>query len=278
VKKALPQARAGENPHFRPNRCDACHPGGRPPRLLLTGTDALCLSCHSDEANRIEVHPHGISALTGEVKKIPSDFPLIDKKLACVTCHDPLVPCKRDASVGVTDPLFLRGGPYVNPSEICFHCHDRKLYQVFNPHDQVDSRGAIRPETCLYCHEPPPPGRDKKVAGIAREPNCVSCHGIVFHPAGTDHLKKPSRKVLENMQRVTREHKLYFPLTPGGEIYCGTCHNPHEKGVLDPDSPSAAGAEGDYPRDRRLRTSPEEVCLVCHGFRPYNATPSPRGR
>ena len=277
-QKPLRQTGVRENPHFRKDRCDACHPPGNPRMLLHADADELCLSCHKDEKNRVEIHPSGVSARKGEVRKIPSDFPLVNKKLGCITCHDHLVPCRWDTSLGIADPLFLRGGPYMKPWEICFRCHEHTLYQVFYLHDQMEDNGTILEETCIYCHQPPAPGSEQSIVGDPLEPNCVSCHRIVHHPAGTNHLRKPTRKVQKNLQRVSRQNNLYFPLTSRGEIYCGTCHNPHEKGVLKAQTPASLGSEGDQPRNQRLRALSEEICLVCHGFRPYKGESSSKER
>ena len=237
-------------------------------------TDALCLRCHMNEKNRIEIHPSGIAAHKGAVQKVPADFPLLDGHLACITCHDHRVPCTRDPARGIPDPLFLRGGPYMKPWEICFRCHDATRYEVFDVHDQIDERGAIREATCTYCHRPRDPDADPAtLVGEPLEPNCISCHRIVPHPAGTNHLRRPPRRERENLVRVSRQNNLYLPLNPQGEIYCCTCHNPHEKGVLDPETPAARGAEGPEPRDHRLRAFHEQICLVCHPFRPYTGRP-----
>jgi len=57
----------------------------------------------------------------------------------------------------------------------------------------------------------------------------------------------------------------YLPVNPTThEATCITCHNPHEAGVLPAHSPLARGAEGDTPRNVRLRLPRDQICSCCH--------------
>ena len=73
-----------------------------------------------------------------------------------------------------------------------------------------------------------------------------------------DHLVVPDSKIRQRMLKMTQKNNLDMPLDPGdGRIYCATCHNPHERGVIKKIS-LAKGAD----EKRRLRS--KEICLNCH--------------
>ena len=254
-----------ENPHFRIGRCDGCHPGGDSKKLTHKSVDDLCKSCHEGERGRIEVHPSDIAAEKGAVEKVPPEFPLARGTLTCSTCHDILVQCSIAPSTPTENPLFLRGGPYAEPWAICFRCHEGTRYDVFDPHHHRGDDGEILEAVCLSCHEPPPPGGEPdRIVGPHFDDICRSCHRIQPHPAGKDHMRKPSPRALAFIQRSASRSGLYLPLNSRDEVYCSTCHNPHEKDVLQAGDPKARGAEGDRPTEYRLRVLSPTLCLACH--------------
>jgi hypothetical protein len=67
------------------------------------------------------------------------------------------------------------------------------------------------------------------------------------------HLVMPSAEVLTRIQRAEAQAGVVLPLNPEtGEIFCATCHNPHEfKG----------GSVAEQP-NHRLRAN--DICQVCH--------------
>jgi len=289
-----------EDPHFRAKKCNVCHPKGIPPKLEFKHIDDLCSSCHQQEKIRTEIHPSQITSHRKAVQKIPKDFPLISGKMTCNTCHDTFVQCKGDASKQEKNPLFLRGGPYLVPWDICFRCHDSSLYDVFDPHDQIDDHGKRREETCLYCHEPPDHlGSPEAVVGKPSIDICRSCHWVNYHPAtgisqmpkfrgilnlsdspknhpdaGARHMqRKPSPKMRTYIKNIEKKNRTYIPLNTRREVYCSTCHNPHEKGVFLEDDPRALGSEGDHPQKNRIRISSGQLCVVCHDISRYGGDP-----
>ena len=98
----------------------------------------------------------------------------------------------------------------------------------------------------------------------------IGCHKVRPHPGSMSfsaaaserndewvHFVKPSETVLENMREAQAETGIGLPLDPhDGEIFCATCHNPHDfkvGGEHGSESPAAAD---------KLRT--DNICQVCH--------------
>jgi len=97
---------------------------------------------------------------------------------------------------------------------------------------------------------------------------CTGCHPWKPHPGGAfsffskkegpDHLVVPSKDVARRMKRMERKNDVVFPLEPGsGKMFCGTCHNSHEKGVV-----RSAAADRGADSKHRLRLT--KMCTQCH--------------
>lgn len=163
------------------------------------------------------------------------------------------------------NPTFLRGGPYAHSYSICYRCHNQEYYALFDPHDQLDSKGNRNTETCLYCHREPESGHspDLKV-GEYRKGVCYGCHRVKTHLTGSDHMKKPDTKMRAAIRSIEKERKLYLPLNEKNEITCATCHNPHTKGVFPDHDVRSLGSEGKVPVRKRVRVEEGVICNVCH--------------
>ena len=258
-------AREPVNPHFAEDRCGVCHEEGMDTQPLLPRQNELCLSCHRDERVRTDPHPTRIPSHAGPVKKVPRAFPLVLDTLACVTCHDSKVQCLPGDEGKALNPAFLRGGPYDSPYSICFGCHDREAYELFNPHKQVDARGEIVMEDCLYCHEKPASslGGDDRVDPF-REGICTDCHHLGTHPVGSAHMRRVNADTGARIRSIEEEEKLYLPLSRSKEIACATCHNPHDRGVFPAGDVRALGAETPPAARHRVRVEGGVICLLCH--------------
>jgi hypothetical protein len=271
------------DPHWRGDGCIACHvrkPDKRGLHLRSKDVDALCNNCHTTVSFHSYIHPTGIRPEQKMLKQMSSGFRAAVKrakgKLSCITCHDLPKQCLGDKLQQQREPRFFRGGPYDTRSAICYQCHDAKAYARLNPHDQIDKQGHLREERCGVCH--------RTLKGLAQATTleqvdfnlkdnlsamCTGCHPYKPHPGGgfsfsrkkqeaSNHLVVPTPEIFKRMQQQQAANQLLMPLdTSTGKIYCATCHNPHEKGVIH----NVAAAKG-AGSDKRLRTV--EICEQCH--------------
>jgi hypothetical protein len=255
------------NPHFDQKKCGECHKEGKRTGIPLRNQNPLCLSCHEDERIRTELHPTRIASSSGNVKRVPKGFPLHKGDIGCMTCHDSKIQCLQGEKGRQLNPSFLRGGPYVHPYSICYRCHNKKWYEVFDPHKQVDSKGQIIQETCFYCHEKP--GKDAPpdmTVGEAFERICGNCHRNKTHPTASEYMLNPSKKMRAHIRSIEKDQGLFLPLSKGNKVYCATCHNPHDQGVFPEGDVRATGSEGTGPVHKRLRVVKGSICMVCHSF------------
>jgi hypothetical protein len=272
------------NPHWQASGCIACHtrtPDKRGLHLRNQDVDALCNNCHTTVSFHEYIHPTGIKPGQKMLKQMSPGFRNAVKrakgKLSCITCHDLSKQCLGNKLQQERDPQFFRGGPYDSRSAICYQCHDAKAYARLNPHDQVDKQGHIREAVCGVCH--------RTLKGLAQATRfgqvdfnvtedlatmCTGCHPYKPHPGGgfsffqhkngesSNHLVKPPARILQRLQQQQQANNLVMPLDPTtGKIFCGTCHNPHAKGVIR----NAAAAKG-AGTQKRLRTV--DICEQCH--------------
>jgi hypothetical protein len=140
---------------------------------------------------------------------------------------------------------MLRGGDYVERSDVCFHCHDRGAYRGRNIH--ADVAGA---DSCDFCHvvkNRTALSPEGTVGDLVAEPSllCLLCHSPPPHPASSDHTGRPHKHSF-----VTLDEEI-TPLTMG-KVTCHTCHDSH--------SPSL---EENYLRKTGAATL---VCDNCHPF------------
>jgi hypothetical protein len=271
------------NPHWQAGACIACHtrtPDQRGLHLRNQDVDALCNNCHTTVSFHDYIHPTGIKPGPKMLKHMSPAFRNAVKrangKLSCITCHDLPKQCLGDKLQQEGNPQFFRGGPYDTRSAICYQCHDAKAYVRLNPHDQIDKQGHLREARCGVCH--------RTLHGLAQATRfdqvdfnlkedlaamCTGCHPYKPHPGGgfsfsrnkqgaSNHLVKPPPEILQRLLSQQQANNLVMPLDPTtGKIFCGTCHNPHAKGVIR----NVAAAKG-AGADKRLRTV--EICEQCH--------------
>jgi len=255
------------NPHWTGKHCIECHTtekGGVP---KFEGDNIkLCNRCHQSEFARTDIHPVAVELTDAMKKKIPSGWPLQEGKVTCLTCHDVIIQMIENAPLKIMNPLFLRGVPYESINDFCFSCHQRENYQKTNPHTQLDEAGNIIEGRCLLCHQSPPdPWQAQSIADVTfkskRAVLCVSCHGDKqnVHPARADHLVTMTDAMKETFHTQLTSRGVYLPLYNDG-IFCGTCHNPHQKGVIQRKEAVAGAGERYFLR----LNGGKELCLVCH--------------
>ena len=272
------------NPHWKNNGCTACHKkksrAGRK-NLRHRNIDKVCNTCHESLSAHNYIHVSNIKVPQSMRSRMPKQFrDTISRdgnKMTCNTCHDIPMTCKtkRHKEKGL-NPMFFRGGPYDSRTGLCYLCHDEKKYQRVNAHDQINDKGELMKDKCLLCHTV---NQDMSTANIIEDVEynlrgnlsrlCWGCHLWKPHPGGSftffsgkggtpNHLVKPSKSIRERMQKKQTENDIIFPLEPGtGKVFCGTCHNPHEKGVIKVRQ-AAKGA------DSKNRLRMQEICINCH--------------
>lgn len=271
------------NPHWTKDGCQACHknePTRNNLKLHTTDINKLCNSCHNAISKHSYIHPFGMIPSKAIIKKMSGSFSRAVKRgggrLTCITCHDLPMTCfpKQKSKQGL-NPLFFREGPYKKRTDLCYRCHDKTKYKRLNPHEQINNSGQLKTKICTVCHV------SIKKLKIAKNINevdfnyqenlsemCAGCHPIKPHPGGSlrflskakgpNHLVKPSKYILDYKKKMEKKNNIILPLEPGsGKVFCGTCHNPHEKGVIKLKA-AAKGADA----NKRLRM--QKICKNCH--------------
>ena len=259
------------NIHFTGKYCTVCHEKapekGGDKLLKYNGDYSKLCNCHGYTAKSY-IHPVDIVPSEEKRAKIPEDLPLVDGKLGCYTCHDMYLQCQNGGYNQAVNKKFLRGPHYMKRTTLCFRCHDESQYARLDPHNQVSESGEINNDKCLYCHSEMPDAKNQSYSDIKLigklEVLCFRCHfkQSKFHPINANHLRVPSETVLANMEESEEKLGIILPLDNEGKITCPTCHNPHEKGVLPSEKPSAQGASEKY----RLRLAAQhlQICIACH--------------
>jgi hypothetical protein len=70
-------------------------------------------------------------------------------------------------------------------------------------------------------------------------------------------LVTPSAKTLNKMNEAEERFNVILPTVPRGRVTCSTCHNPHQKGVIQ----STAAAKGS---DSKGKLRLPNICFACH--------------
>jgi hypothetical protein len=254
-------ALAGDNPHWRAGACSTCHEASGPAAgQARAALDEACLHCHADGVGRPCGHASPVTPAGAMLARALPRFGAVleDGRAGCTSCHDLTLQClasRRESRYA--NPTFLRGGPFRDPSEACYACHERGDYARLDPHRE-------RPAACDLCH----PDRPATARLHVSDPNslCTGCHRAAPHPAGVGgradrtswaHLVVPPPEVRERMHAAEVASGVVLPLDPGsGAIVCTTCHDPHAAAQS---RTSRAGAALSGPRLRR-----PELCGACH--------------
>ncbi|MCW9025662.1 MAG: hypothetical protein OQK73_13390 [Gammaproteobacteria bacterium] len=270
------------NPHWHDNRCESCHvsnilEGEDQSALKETDPRKLCESCHNNTDRHDLQHASGVKLSVEMQKQLSESFRnALDNGVAtCINCHDVPAQCLSERRHEQRrNPKFLRDGPYLSRTDICYQCHNKTTYTRLNPHDQITEDKKLRKETCGLCHD------DSK--GLSEAKNidevgfnikgdlskmCNGCHPWKPHPGGNflfnrnrqvEHLVVPSDVMQEHMKLMEKQNGIILPLDPNtGKVFCATCHNPHEEGVV-----KSVAANKGADSSRRLRA--KEICNNCH--------------
>ena len=274
-----PDVTVETNVHFNEHYCTECHLNkpkkGEKIQLRFDNYTQSC-RCHGYTPDTY-THPVEIKLSPEKMAAIPAEFPLTDDKITCDTCHNMALQCEPQYGLRHHNKAFLRTDSSLGRTFLCFQCHEKAQFKMFDPHKQLDESGAINEESCLYCHASKP---DELHATLASRQNgedtihlvgnlevlCLRCHNDKAgrHPLNKDHLVKPSEKVMARMHWSERNLWILLPLNNEGKITCITCHNPHERGVIPTEKAASAGAS----ERGRLRKSwgGGSICVACHNI------------
>lgn len=183
--------------------------------------------------------------------------------------------------VSATGAHAAKKEPAPDPQKEAPSAYDRAdaLRTMINPHEQINDEGEVLWGTCSICHrntpdiKQPRPIKDVQLHFGDEDLNqiCIRCHQVKKHPGtegvsvmmsdmvAPDHLVIPSKTTLLNIRLTLKELKTMLPLDPKtGKVFCGTCHNPHEKGLL------SGKADTGADRTMRLRVVETDICQYCH--------------
>ena len=270
-----PAVVAQDNPHWNKTTCEVCHDNSKPVdgSADLKGGDAevLCDTCHGGRGSALPCR-HASDIAVGE-QDVGDNFraSLKDEKLVCTTCHDAVYQCEHPSKqYSFMNPGFLRDRTSPATGEYCFECHEESGLQKLNPHQGVADE--LQRPTCPLCHvDIPGTGATGQLVvdfNMQYDLNdaCRGCHVVQPHPKnsfsttqtpGWDHLVTPSAEVLQNMQEAKVRTGIGLPLNPlNGEVFCATCHNPHDFKI--------GGEHGseEVVADNLLRMT--GICQACH--------------
>ena len=206
------------HPPFADKSCEICHEPAKDGKVVLTNSDskALCVTCHSEQAEKIDKAKVPHPGAQGE----------------CIACHNP--------HAGKT-PGFIQP----DPVNACLACHSdqSEQYKKKHLHQPAFQQG------CATCHEPH--GGDNAHLLRVSEPNklCLECHSPDRDPqqlAGQhlvtifdgkvklpeDYFRQtPVIPLKYGLGHPTDQHPVSGPSEPGtpssAPMTCLTCHQPH---------------------------------------------------
>lgn len=250
--------RAAAPPYRNPHtHCPSCHETVVPPSAVSQFkpvASSACLNCHDYQENH-----HPVDFLPSDPTIVP--FPLFNGKVKCLTCHE-----IHGGPDGKGTLRLLRGGPYPDRREICFKCHSQGRYYGINPHHMLEADGSVRyvdgKAVCLICHSKKPDPAVDWTTDVRFRADigflCWRCHPPMPDPFFSRHfLVTPSKETMRTMGETEARLLVILPLVPRNRITCSTCHNPHQKGVIQHEA-AAKGADALY--GLRLPS----ICFACH--------------
>jgi hypothetical protein len=270
-------ARAEGSPHWSATSCKACHVESAPfqgaANIKAVDVETLCESCHGDRGDALPCrHASGVPIGEYAVSETLQSS-LRGDQIVCSTCHDVVYQCEHpQAHYSLQNRGFLRDRTSRHAADFCAKCHDESNYEKLSPHAGV--AGSPPKPTCSVCHASlPEQGSTGQLVvdfNMKRDLNdtCRGCHDVRPHPTGMTfgspqaadewiHLVTPSAVVLDSLRDSAAETGIELPLNPqNGEIFCATCHNPHDFKV--------GGEHGSQESGMKARLRQHDICQVCH--------------
>ncbi len=206
------------HPPFADKQCDTCHSPAKDGKIVLTQSDskALCVTCHSEQAEKIDKAKVPHPGAQGE----------------CIACHNP--------HAGKT-PGFIQP----DPVNACLACHSEQAEQQKKAHLHQPAFD----QGCATCHEPHGGDNNHLLRASETNPLCLECHGPDRSPEKLDaeHMytifggkvklpedyfkNTPMLPLKYGMGHPTDQHPVTGPSLPGTPtsppMTCLTCHQPH---------------------------------------------------
>ena len=213
-------------PHlFHKDQCGICHEtvdDANEAMDLPSVSSRICISCHPGIVGSMS-HPVDITPSN----LLPSDLPLVNDRLSCLTCHV-VHPTSLRANL-FRRSLLRRSG---RGAQFCTACHrretnDHTLFEKAHPLSRPNSDRQLALDAytlqCAQCHDRHlRPRRAEVGSGRWRR----SANGPGRHPVGVVladvAAKKP--KSFNPPAFLSEQMRLY-----DGQIGCGTCHSAYSK-------------------------------------------------
>lgn len=265
------------SPHRAADQCTVCHAeaDGSPAGIAPTRVDAICLSCHDGKHAIAEAHPIGRPGITARAKT-PSDWPLVNGRLGCLTCHDYRGHYAPPAAIAARlreNPAQVRGFDAQDPMQSCRQCHVAENWRI-NPHRGTFPGMTSPTASCGFCHVSAPRGEVVAQAGkfdaALKESTtnlCLNCHTPHADPAPRGHLNVHVQgDYLANLT-AHDANSVQLPLD-NGAISCATCHNPHpadaeyKEHFASPAAQLRSTAAADAGKSLRMENM--DLCRHCH--------------
>ncbi len=251
------------NPHWTGKHCAECHVEDKAPELRYGGNIVeLCNRCHGEVPSACtKVHITDNAFSNTKQRGIPANWPLRDKKLNCVTCHEVQLQMYGDAAKGA-NRNFLRGDKPVTLGTFCFNCHGEEHFQKTNPHRLSDVDSDSPP--CFRCHTQDLfSGFETSFKASVKTKNpalCIGCHWTLGEEH-INHVLLGADKLEENRAALQafEQEGIDLPL-PEGRMHCATCHNPHPPGIIGRKEAAAGAGEKYYLRI----PGTQKLCRTCH--------------
>ncbi|MCY2954553.1 MAG: hypothetical protein NTU53_21695 [Planctomycetota bacterium] len=284
------------NPHWKHDTCETCHTvqDGTKRPITPDTADEICLKCHDGSKAAMEFHPVA-RPLDPEKYARPDQWPLVNNRLVCMTCHDMKVGCVEAINAPAQNRMMLRNfqAGRAKGQPFCQNCHKEATYQKLNPHLMLLSdKDETIEEKCLFCHTKP---LDRAAVVRIGNPSlkidevtlCRDCHPQHKDPTNQNHvgtrltadmlatmyireitgLQSPVGPKSIAQVKATGKKPTRMPVFPGDVILCTTCHNPHQAGVFPKQSTLSYRAMHVVDNTRTVSPVHNQVwCRHCHEF------------